>query len=522
MSKAENTSENEEKIENQNEQNNSINIEENDSVKSENLSSIQEETENSQNEENVQSENLEEGKNQNTQNYNFANSQKTLISEAAEKVKQNQKSKEKNALENPQKSEKVETELIPQEEKITKNFPEQKQIEFEKRFESKPVCTEKTNISPIYRILNVDPFEANRSELNCLYPESVIIRKDEFGKTKEFIINGLKNLVVTTENNSRLIKKVYDFPKNVDKELFFAYYAGLPIYYDEDNRKIVSRLLYNSGLRKSSEENAEWNKANFGKAFDIYGNTVKEINPPFNNFFWKSAKRKAYEKDKNLFSKWGSHITDDDDNMFELDNGKGKVISVEYLNQLSAKIKDEYLDTVDKVYKNISGKDMCQLTALAMLLNYLGLPEKYTPDKLYRISENMGVGKNKIFSNILADNFRKIMPEISSKLKVRGLQASNRNYEDYKKQIKKQIDKDIPVPISLYYKINSKNKEVDTGHVVLVVGYTENGFIIHDPYGNLNKGKNSHLSDDFDGSYVEYPYDKYNFNSKYAVFVENK
>ena len=521
MSKAENTSENEEKIENQNEQNNSINIEENDSVKSENLSSIQEETENSQNEENVQSENLEEGKNQNTQNYNFANSQKTLISEAAEKVKQNQKSKEKNALENPQKSEKVETESIPQEEKITKNFPEQKQIEFEKRFESKPVCTEKTNISPIYRILNVDPFEANRSELNCLYPESVIIRKDEFGRTKEFTINGFKNLVVTTENNSRLIKKVYDFPKNVDKELFFAYYAGLPIYYDEGNRKIVSRLLYNSGLRKSPEENAEWNKANFGKAFDIYGNTVKEINPPFNNFFWKSAKRKAYEKDKNLFSKWGSHITDDDDNMFELDNGKGKVISVEYLNQLSAKIKDEYLDTDKKMYKNISGKDMCQLTALAMLLNYLGLPEKYTPDKLYRISQELNLSKNRLWEN--TDSlYKQILRKLDKSLSLEIIESESEGKEKYKKFIQRQIDKDIPVPISLYYKINSKNKEVDTGHVVLVVGYTENGFIIHDPYGNLNKGKNNHLSDDFDGSYVEYPYDKYDICNRHIYLINKK
>ena len=132
----------------------------------------------------------------------------------------------------------METVEEPQEEIIVKNYPKQKQAEFEKKFDTWPIFTEVEDIPPIFRASKIDTFNMNRNELNYRYPESTIIWKDEFGRTKEFIVNGLKNLVVTTENNSKLIKNVYNFPENIDKELFFAYHAGLPIYYDDGERKI--------------------------------------------------------------------------------------------------------------------------------------------------------------------------------------------------------------------------------------------------------------------------------------------
>ena len=52
------------------------------------------------------------------------------------------------------------------------------------------------------------------------------------------------------------------------------------------------------------------------------------------------------------------------------------------------------------------------------------------------------------------------------------------------------------------------------GHIIVVVGYTQCGFIVHDPYGNLNKGRDDSYGFDSDGAYVEYPYNKWSIGEK--------
>ena len=377
MSKAENTSENEEKIENQNEQNNSINIEENDSVKSENLSSIQEETE-------------------------------------------------------------------------------------------------------------------------------------------SMIIDGFESVVILTPDGK---EKIYKCPEseNKNRKWFISYHMEVPIY--TEGKSVIDSILKNAGLTYNAGKIFGENK---GKLLDRFGNSIKNIYRPapasnlLRDLLINAAKNDVYVSDKTLYSKWGDHITGKNGNLVELDNGKGKVISnVPYFSQLLAQTKDEYIDENGE-YKTITGKVLCQLTAIAMLLWVKGIKgstDKYFPDELYDFLETNGGGKGKVTDTL--NNCKKIIEKIAPDFIVKDIHPS----ADYINKIKNQINKKNPVVISLNYK-DSQNK--DSGHVVFIVGYTENGFIIHDPYGNLNKGKNNHLSDDFDGSYVEYPYDKYDICNRHIYLINKK
>ena len=548
MSKAENTSENEEKIENQNEQNNSINIEENDSVKSENLSSIQEETENSQNEENVQSENLEEGKNQNTQNYNFANLQKTLISKTAEKVKQNQESKEKNVLENPQKSE-VQEDNSENSGKSQKRKLEKEYEDFVKPFQVEPEIKD-CEIDYKYYLNNFENYvnsfwfpdyriqaqvvSNQKAVKECFqniysefysrkYPNSVVLKQNSDSKTESMIIDGFESVVILTPDGK---EKIYKCPEseNKNRKWFISYHMGVPIY--TEGKSVIDSILKNAGLTYNAGKIFGENK---GKLLDRFGNSIKNIYRPapvsnlLRDLLINAAKNDVYVSDKTLYSKWGEHITGKNGNLVELDNGKGKVISnVPYFSQLLAQTKDEYIDENGE-YKTITGKVLCQLTAIAMLLWVKGIKgstDKYFPDELYDDAEELNFSKNKIWDN--TDSlYKEILNKFDNSLLLKIIESESEGKEEYKKIIQNQIDKGIPVPTSIHYKIYDKGKEIDANHVIFIVGYTEKGFIVIDPYGNLNKGKNSHLSDDFDGSYVEYAYDKYDICNRH-IYLINK
>ena len=549
MSKAENTSENEEKIENQNEQNNSINIEENDSVKSENLSSIQEESENSRNEENVQNKKLEEQKNQNTQNYNFANLQKTLISKTAEKVKQNQESKEKNVLENPQKSE-VQEDNSENSGKSQKRKLEKEYEDFVKPFQVEPEIKD-CEIDYKYYLNNFENYvnsfwfpdyriqaqvvSNQKAMKECFqniysefysrkYPNSVVLKQNSDSKTESMIIDGFESVVILTPDGK---EKIYKCPEseNKNRKWFISYHMGDPIY--TEGKSIIDSILKNAGLTYNAGKIFGENK---GKLLDRFGNSIKNIYRPapvsnlLRDLLINAAKNDVYVSDKTLYSKWGEHITGKNGNLVELDNGKGKVISnVPYFSQLLAQTKDEYIDENGK-YKKVSGKNMCQLSVLAMMLSFLGIKgstDKYFPDELYDDAEELNFSKNKIWDN--TDSlYKEILNKFDNSLSLKIIESESEGKEKYKKIIQNQIDKGIPVPTSIHYKIYDKGKEIDANHVIFIVGYTEKGFIVIDPYGNLNKGKNSHLSDDFDGSYVEYAYNKYDICNRHIYLIDKK
>ena len=62
----------------------------------------------------------------------------------------------------------------------------------------------------------------------------------------------------------------------------------------------------------------------------------------------------------------------------------------------------------------------------------------------------------------------------------------------------------------------------DLGHVVVCIGYTKDALIIHDPYGNLEKGTNSNYGTDRNGAFVEYPKSKYEIGNHWIRYLEEK
>ena len=59
-------------------------------------------------------------------------------------------------------------------------------------------------------------------------------------------------------------------------------------------------------------------------------------------------------------------------------------------------------------------------------------------------------------------------------------------------------------------------------HVVVCVGYTAKTLIFHDPYGNLEKGKNNQYGSDKNGAYVEYPKNKYRIGTNWIRYLSEK
>ena len=56
----------------------------------------------------------------------------------------------------------------------------------------------------------------------------------------------------------------------------------------------------------------------------------------------------------------------------------------------------------------------------------------------------------------------------------------------------------------------------------LYIGYTKDALIIHDPYGNLEKGTNSNYGTDKNGAFIEYPKNKYDIGKKWIRILEKK
>lgn len=370
-----------------------------------------------------------------------------------------------------------------------------------------------------------------------------IIEKDKDGRTKNFRSNGSTDVLVIEADGT---EKFYKKTDGVSRADFFAYYAGIPIYKeDKDANRRSERVLRNAGFYSDGTKwyNTTDSRNDATKKFDIYGNSFYENLPPQNKF-----EKQIYDKNQNLYRKWGNRISAFVGNVAFLDYGTGKVLTnVPYHNQLVNRTK--LMDGKDV----ISGKDMCQLTSLAMVLESKGFrsgdKKRRLPDVLYDIAENENLGGNLLWNktNLVYD---KLHEKSFSNLKTKLYETDKWNEKLNLQDIKNQIDKGNPVVMSIGYKtrktvgideplerycgyeVIEENKERKTkiiekkeGHIVAVVGYTDKGFIVHDPYGNLNKGENEGYINnrgavDFDGSFVEYDYNKWSIGEKWFYAIE--
>ncbi|NET40621.1 C39 family peptidase [Okeania sp. SIO2B3] len=147
----------------------------------------------------------------------------------------------------------------------------------------------------------------------------------------------------------------------------------------------------------------------------------------------------------------------------------------------------EYLSQNDN-WHNPSGS--CNVTALAMVLNNLGI-ERYPRYKEYSQFED------ELYQYALDHSYSRHSPyDLRQIAENYGANASFRSQSSIE-ELKSWMDKwNLPVIIHGYF--------TSFGHIVTVVGYDENGLIVHDPYGEwFSTGYRKDLS----GAYLHYSYE---------------
>ncbi|MGC9423858.1 C39 family peptidase [Vibrio sp.] len=127
----------------------------------------------------------------------------------------------------------------------------------------------------------------------------------------------------------------------------------------------------------------------------------------------------------------------------------------------------------------------CNVTSLAMCLEYLGARRKTDleqfEDELYSYAENNGYSRHSPYDlTQIARDYG-----VDSHFEISG------NIEN----IKRWIDGGNPNIIHGYF--------TDFGHIIVVVGYDEKGFVVHDPYGEWFA---SGYRNDLSGAYLHYSY----------------
>ena len=79
--------------------------------------------------------------------------------------------------------------------------------------------------------------------------------------------------------------------------------------------------------------------------------------------------------------------------------------------------------------------------------------------------------------------------------------------------LKQQIDRGFPVPVGILHKGTSWNP-TGGGHWLIVIGYDDEGFIVNDPWGQINHSTGEYLSTN--GESVKYSYDL--MDSRWTVY----
>ena len=245
--------------------------------------------------------------------------------------------------------------------------------------------------------------------------------------------------------------------------------------------------------------------------FNIYGNELKiDITREHKG---DKIKEEAFNKFPEIYAVFGSRISGINGTIIELDDGTGKVLgNVPYFHQ-----RDNTTD--EGTGKNrVYGDVMCQLTSLAMVLASKGVkptdPTKQLEDELYEIAKKEGRGGEKLWRNTQSV-YETITNSKCNEYKVSDSSIKKSQIES----ICSNIDSRNPVILSLNY----KDRNLKTcGHIVVVIGYTEKALIIHDPYGNLEKGTNSNYGTDKNGAFIEYPKNKYDIGKKWIRILEKK
>lgn len=125
-------------------------------------------------------------------------------------------------------------------------------------------------------------------------------------------------------------------------------------------------------------------------------------------------------------------------------SGDGKILEVPYLSQLD---------------NNLNPTGSCNVTSIAMCLKAVGI--EVTPDELYQEMESTGLIRHS--------------PQDLQVISERRGATNDLTVSGTPQDLKDAIDTGKPCAIHGYF--------TSSGHIIVVIGYDEDGFVVHDPYG---------------------------------------
>lgn len=125
-------------------------------------------------------------------------------------------------------------------------------------------------------------------------------------------------------------------------------------------------------------------------------------------------------------------------------SGDGKILDVPYLSQLD---------------NSLNPTGSCNVTSVAMCLQAVGI--QVTPDELYQEMESTGLSRHS--------------PQDLQIISERRGARNDLTVSGTPQDMKTAIDEGKPCIIHGYF--------TSFGHIIVVIGYDENGFVVHDPYG---------------------------------------
>ena len=160
----------------------------------------------------------------------------------------------------------------------------------------------------------------------------------------------------------------------------------------------------------------------------------------------------------------------------------------------------------------VNGHNMCNLTSLAMVMESKGIDvgngNKQYEDRLYEIAKEMNMGGEKLWERT-SEVYKRIIKYVNEKnnnnyvIEIKDKKSDLINFEQ---KVKNLLDNDNPVIVSGDFPMR---------HIVTIVGYDKEGWIVHDPYGNANTKYR-----DTNGKYVHYKYGMYDIGKKWFAYIK--
>ena len=134
----------------------------------------------------------------------------------------------------------------------------------------------------------------------------------------------------------------------------------------------------------------------------------------------------------------------------------------------------------------------CSTTCIAMILKYYDVKRKWGDHVQF---------EDEIYQHFLDNAYTDGSPEFMVRcIESYGIQDNYTSNGSFK-LVKEHIDKGNPVITHGYF--------TNSGHLIVLVGYNDTGFIVHDPYGEWFASgykRNSPWKEDTLGKYLHYSY----------------